>query len=164
MGYNLAAMSKLVKFRSDRSAHPAHLDFQKAIINSPIIDLFFCQGKVDVVMGCLGLGAPLQRSFKCLKKGGTAFVTEEINEKVLKSLQKLADQNNVKIVEKPTGSVVGTVDDLKNLLNLVAEKQVMATFRFLCFGNVAQRQVVSRVRSCESSTFRRCTPILSWSE
>jgi len=87
-----------------------------------------CQGKVDVVMGCLGLGAPLQRSFKCLKKGGTAFVTEEINEKVLKSLQKLADQNNVKIVEKPTGSIVGTVDDLKNLLNLVAEKQIQPAF------------------------------------
>ena len=96
-----------------------------------MIKLFLYQGKVDVVMGCLGLGAPLQRSFKCLKKGGTAFVTEEINEKVLKSLQKLADQNNVKIVEKPTGSIVGTVDDLKNLLNLVAEKQVQNTFRFL---------------------------------
>ena len=96
--------------------------------NSPLIRTFLYQGKVDVVMGCLGLGAPLQRSFKCLKKGGTAFVTEEINEKVLKSLQKLADQNNVKIVEKPTGSIVGTVDDLKNLLNLVAEKQVQNTF------------------------------------
>ena len=95
--------------------------------NSPLIRTFLYQGKVDVVMGCLGLGAPLQRSFKCLKKGGTAFVTEEINEKVLKSLQKLADQNNVKIVEKPTGSIVGTVDDLRNLLNLVAEKQVQNT-------------------------------------
>ena len=112
----------------NRYAHPAHFDFLSAVNNSPIIDLFLCQGKVDVVMGCLGLGAPLQRSFKCLKKGGTAFVTEEINEKVLKSLQKLADQNSVKIVEKPTGSIVGTVDDLKNLLNLVAEKQVQNTF------------------------------------
>ena len=51
-----------------------------------------CKGDVDIVLGCLGLGAPLQRSFKCLKKGGTAFVTEEINEKVLKSLQKMAEQ------------------------------------------------------------------------
>ena len=108
----------------DRSVHPADVYFLTAPNNSPMINLFLYQGKVDVVMGCLGLGAPLQRSFKCLKKGGTAFVTEEINEKVLKSLQKLADQNNVKIVEKPTGSIVGTVDDLKNLLNLVAEKQV----------------------------------------
>ena len=56
-----------------------------------------CQGKVDVVVGCLGLGAPLQRSFKCLRKGGTVFVTEDINDKVLKSLQKLADQQNVNI-------------------------------------------------------------------
>ena len=99
--------------------------------NSPLIRTFLYQGKVDVVMGCLGLGAPLQRSFKCLKKGGTAFVTEEINEKVLKSLQKLADQNNVKIVEKPTGSIVGTVDDLRNLLNLVAEKQVQNIYIFI---------------------------------
>ena len=82
-----------------------------------------CQGKVDVVVGCLGLGAPLQRSFKCLKKGGTVFVTEDINDKVLKSLQKLADQQNVNIVEKPPKSM-GTKDDLKNLLTLVAEKQV----------------------------------------
>ena len=82
-----------------------------------------CQGKVDVVIGCLGLGAPLQRSFKCLNKGGVAFVTDDINEKVLKSLQKLADQQNVNIVEKPPKSM-GTIDDLKNLLTLVAEKQV----------------------------------------
>ena len=82
-----------------------------------------CQGKVDVVVGCLGLGAPLQRSFKCLRKGGTVFVTEDINDKVLKSLQKLADQQNVNIVEKPPKSM-GTKDDLKNLLTLVAEKQV----------------------------------------
>ena len=82
-----------------------------------------CQGKVDVVIGCLGLGAPLQRSFKCLNKGGVAFVTDDINEKVLKSLQKLAEQHGVRIVEKPSTSI-GTVDDLKNLLNLVAEKEV----------------------------------------
>jgi len=86
-----------------------------------------CQGKVDVVVGCLGLGAPLQRSFKCLKKGGTVFVTEDINDKVLKSLQKLADQQNVNIVEKPPKSM-GTKDDLKNLLTLVAEKQIQPAF------------------------------------
>jgi len=86
-----------------------------------------CQGKVDVVIGCLGLGAPLQRSFKCLNKGGVAFVTDDINEKVLKSLQKLADQHGVRIVEKPSTSI-GTVDDLKNLLNLVAEKEIQPAF------------------------------------
>lgn len=74
------------------------------------------------MVGCLGLGAPIQRSFKCLKKGGIAFVTEEINEKVLKSLVKLAEQQNrqLKIVDKSSA----TIEDLKNLLNLVAEQQV----------------------------------------
>ena len=79
-----------------------------------------CKGDVDIVLGCLGLGAPLQRSFKCLKKGGTAFVTEEINEKVLKSLQKMAEQQNksIQIVQQ------GSIDDLKKLLALVADEVV----------------------------------------
>lgn len=85
------------------------------------------------MVGCLGLGAPIQRSFKCLKKGGIAFVTEEINEKVLKSLVKLAEQQNrqLKIVDKSSA----TIEDLKNLLNLVAEQQVglyLAVFK-KCF-------------------------------
>ena len=79
-----------------------------------------CKGDIDVVLGCLGLGAPLQRSFKCLKKGGTAFVTEEINEKVLKSLEKMAEQQNkfIQIVKQ------GNTEDLKALLNLVADEIV----------------------------------------
>ena len=79
-----------------------------------------CKGDVDIVLGCLGLGAPLQRSFKCLKKGGTAFVTEEINEKVLKSLQKMAEQQSksIQIVQQ------GSIDDLKKLLALVADEVV----------------------------------------
>ena len=101
-----------------------------------------CQGKVDVVIGCLGLGAPLQRSFKCLKKGGTVFVTEDINDKVLKSLQKLADQQNVNIVEKPP-KLMGTKDDLKNLLTLVAEKQVLPTFKHTY--NYIDRQMTLRI-------------------
>ena len=83
-----------------------------------------CKGDVDIVLGCLGLGAPLQRSFKCLKKGGTAFVTEEINEKVLKSLQKMAEQQNksIQIVQQ------GSIDDLKKLLALVTDEIVSAIF------------------------------------
>jgi len=83
-----------------------------------------CKGDVDIVLGCLGLGAPLQRSFKCLKKGGTAFVTEEINEKVLKSLQKMAEQQNksIQIVQQ------GSIDDLKKLLALVADEVIQPAF------------------------------------
>ena len=83
-----------------------------------------CKGDVDIVLGCLGLGAPLQRSFKCLKKGGTAFVTEEINEKVLKSLQKMAEQQNksIQIVQQ------GSIDDLKRLLALVADEIIQPAF------------------------------------
>ena len=79
-----------------------------------------CKGDVDIVLGCLGLGAPLQRSFKCLRKGGVAFVTEETNEKVFKSLQKMADQQGKTIQIVKTGSV----GDLKSLLALVADEVV----------------------------------------
>lgn len=83
---------------------------------------------MDVVIGCLSLGAPLQRSFKCLKKGGVAFVTEEINEKVYKSLQKMAEQQDkeIRIVQK------GGPDDLKDLLALVSEGHVTFT-NFILF-------------------------------
>ena len=79
-----------------------------------------CKGDVDIVLGCLGLGAPLQRSFKCLRKGGVAFVTEETNEKVFKSLQKMADQQGKTIQIVKTGSV----GDLTSLLALVADEIV----------------------------------------
>ena len=81
-----------------------------------------CQGDVDIVIGCINLGAPLQRSFKCLKKGGIAFLTEEMNEKVLKSLEKLADQQNrkLKVVDR-CGDDPG---NLANLLKLVKEGHV----------------------------------------
>ena len=47
-------------------------------------------------------------------------MTEEINEKVLKSLQKMAEQQNksIQIVQQ------GSIDDLKKLLALVAEEVV----------------------------------------
>ena len=80
-----------------------------------------CKGDVDIVLGCLALGAPLQRSFKCLKKGGTAFVTEDMNDKVLKSLQKLAQQQDrrLRLIEQR-----GSAQDLKALLQLVADDRV----------------------------------------
>ena len=84
-----------------------------------------CQGEVDIVLGCLALGAPLQRSFKCLKKGGIAFVPEEINDKVLKSLQKLADQQERKLRQLIDP---GTPQDLKALFQLVADERVSQTF------------------------------------
>jgi len=83
-----------------------------------------CKGDVDIVLGCLGLGAPLQRSFKCLRKGGVAFVTEETNEKVFKSLQKMADQQGKTIQIVKTGSV----GDLKSLLALVADEVIQPAF------------------------------------
>ena len=52
------------------------------------------------------------------------FVTESVNEKVFKSLEKLAEQQGRKLttVEK------GSVDDLKNLLELVAQERVRTSF------------------------------------
>ena len=47
-------------------------------------------------------------------------MTEEINEKVLKSLQKMAEQQSksIQIVQQ------GSIDDLKKLLALVADEVV----------------------------------------
>ena len=81
-----------------------------------------CRGDVDIVIGCLGLGAPLQRSFKCLKKGGLVYVTENMNDKVLKSLEKLAEQQGRKLKTVSKGSV----DDLKSLMQMVTTGQVSA--------------------------------------
>ena len=82
-----------------------------------------CQGDVDIVIGCINLGAPLQRSFKCLKKGGIAFLTEEMNDKVLKSLEKLAVQQNrkLKVVERCGDH---DLDNLAKLLKLVKDGHV----------------------------------------
>ena len=81
-----------------------------------------CRGDVDIVIGCINLGAPLQRSFKCLKKGGIAFLTEEMNEKVLKSLEKLAEQQNrqLKVVDRCSDNN----GNLANLLKLVEDGHV----------------------------------------
>ena len=67
-----------------------------------------------------------------MKKGGTAFVTEEINEKVLKSLQKMAEQQNksIQIVQQ------GSIDDLKKLLALVTDEIVSANYYFLIRFNI----------------------------
>jgi threonine dehydrogenase-like Zn-dependent dehydrogenase len=83
-----------------------------------------CKGEVDIVIGCIGLGAPLQRSFKCLKKGGIAFVTEDVNEKVWKPLKKMADSQckELKMVERTNPG------DLKSLLDLVAAEQVCCCY------------------------------------
>lgn len=82
-----------------------------------------CQGDVDIVIGCINLGAPLQRSFKCLKKGGIAFLTEEMNDKVLKSLEKLAVQQSrkLKVVERCGDHDLG---NLAKLLKLVKDGHV----------------------------------------
>lgn len=85
-----------------------------------------CKGEVDIVIGCLGLGAPLQRSFKCLKKGGVAFVTEDVNEKVLKSLMKLAEQQNRSLIKIDRGTL--SVTDLQDLLDLVVNKVIQPAF------------------------------------
>lgn len=83
-----------------------------------------CKGNVDVVVGCLGLGAPLQRSLKCLKKDGVAFVTEAVNEKVWKPLLSLANQQHKEIVRVDTGSP----EDLQNLVHLVAAENIQPSF------------------------------------
>jgi len=86
-----------------------------------------CQGDVDIVIGCINLGAPLQRSFKCLKKGGIAFLTEEMNDKVLKSLEKLAVQQSrkLKVVERCGDHDLG---NLAKLLKLVKDGHVQPAF------------------------------------
>lgn len=52
-------------------------------------------------------------------------MTEEINEKVLKSLQKMAEQQNksIQIVQQ------GSIDDLKKLLALVADEVVSSIWK-----------------------------------
>ena len=95
-----------------------------------------CRGDVDIVIGCLGLGAPLQRSFKCLKKGGLVYVTESMNDKVLKSLEKLAEQQGRKLRTVSKGSV----DDLKSLMQMVTTGQVSAKQGFDFRGTFQKRK------------------------
>ena len=116
-----------------------------------------CRGDVDIVIGCLGLGAPLQRSFKCLKKGGLVYVTENMNDKVLKSLEKLAEQQGRKLKTVSKGSV----DDLKSLMQMVTTGQVSAKTKALVAPQFSGARSFPRsfpkngTRSCKCSNLEK---------
>lgn len=83
-----------------------------------------CGGLVDIVIDFGTTSRSLHRSLQCLGKGGVALVTEEVGEKLLPKFSSLAEKREQKIRSVANG----TVDQLKELVNLVASHEVSQHF------------------------------------
>ncbi|XP_058814386.1 uncharacterized protein LOC131678336 isoform X2 [Topomyia yanbarensis] len=79
-----------------------------------------CDGLVDIVIDFGTTSRSLHRSMKCLTKGGTAFISDEIAEKLLAKYAKRAEDRGVSIEVVPTG----TIEQLQALVKLVAANEI----------------------------------------
>lgn len=79
-----------------------------------------CGGPVDIVMNFGTTSRSLHRSMQCLAPGGMVLVTENIGDKLLPKFARKAEDLKVSIVVVP----IGSIEQLRNLLDLVANVQI----------------------------------------
>lgn len=86
-----------------------------------------CGGPVDVVIDFGTTSRSLHRSLHCLGKGGVVLISEEVAERLLPKFARLADEREQRIrAVRP-----GTVEQLHELVQLVAENKVRIKLFFL---------------------------------
>uniref|UniRef100_A0A1B0GBU7 Enoyl reductase (ER) domain-containing protein n=1 Tax=Glossina morsitans morsitans TaxID=37546 RepID=A0A1B0GBU7_GLOMM len=79
-----------------------------------------CGGPVDVVIDFGTTSRSLHRSLHCLSKVGVVLISEEVAERLLPKFSRLLSETQQKIIPIPTGSI----EQLHDLVNLVAEKKI----------------------------------------
>ncbi|CAL8129650.1 unnamed protein product [Orchesella dallaii] len=79
-----------------------------------------CEGEVDVVIDFGTTSRSLHRSLQCLTKGGIVLISSEVAERLVPKFSKRAEerQQTIKTVD------VGTLDQLKKLVDLVASGEI----------------------------------------
>lgn len=82
-----------------------------------------CNGHVNIVIDFGTTSRSLHRSLQCLSKGGVVLVSEEVGEKLLPKFSKRAEEREQKIQAVATG----TIEQLNELVELVASKKVMTS-------------------------------------
>lgn len=82
-----------------------------------------CQGLVDVVIDFGTTSRSLHRSLQCLSDGGVVLISDEVAEKLLPKFSRKAEERKQHIEPVPTG----TIEQLRDLVQLVAQKQVRLT-------------------------------------
>lgn len=85
-----------------------------------------CGGAVDIVIDFGTTSRSLHRSIQCLTKGGVVLVSEEVGEKLMPKFSSLADKREVKL--RPVAD--GTIEQLKQLVELVSSHKVSIDFSF----------------------------------
>lgn len=79
-----------------------------------------CGGTVDIVIDYGTTSRSLHRSIQCLSKNGVALVSEEVGERLLPKFSSLAEKREVKL----RAVANGTIEQLKQLVQLVAKREV----------------------------------------
>lgn len=96
-----------------------------------------CGGVVDIVIDFGTTSRSLHRSLQCLGKGGVVLVSEEVGEKLLPKFSSLAEKREQKI----RAVANGTIDQLKELVKLVASNEVsqssLKNFSFFLHLNIS---------------------------
>lgn len=82
-----------------------------------------CEGLVDVVIDFGTTSRSLHRSLQCLSDGGVVLISDEVAEKLLPKFSRKAEERKQHIEPVPTG----TIEQLYDLVELVANKQVSLT-------------------------------------
>jgi D-arabinose 1-dehydrogenase-like Zn-dependent alcohol dehydrogenase len=78
------------------------------------------KGLVDIVIDFGTTSRSLHRSLQCLNEGGVVLISEETAEKLLPKFHRRAAERKQHIEAVP----MGTIEQLKDLVNLVANKDV----------------------------------------
>uniref|UniRef100_A0A1I8PJ53 Enoyl reductase (ER) domain-containing protein n=2 Tax=Stomoxys calcitrans TaxID=35570 RepID=A0A1I8PJ53_STOCA len=79
-----------------------------------------CGGPVDVVIDFGTTSRSLHRSMHCLNKGGVVLISDEVAEKLLPKFSRLSVEYQQQIIPISTG----TVEQLRELVDLVADKKI----------------------------------------
>lgn len=79
-----------------------------------------CKGLVDVVIDFGTTSRSLHRSLQCLSDGGVVLISDDIAEKLMPKFSRKAEERRQHIQPVPTG----TIEQLHDLVKLVASKQV----------------------------------------
>lgn len=82
-----------------------------------------CKGLVDIVIDFGTNSRSLQRSLQCLNEGGVVLISEETAEKLRPRFHRRAEERKQHIEPVP----MGTIEQLKDLVKLVANKDVSWT-------------------------------------
>ncbi|XP_055378806.1 uncharacterized protein LOC129610298 [Condylostylus longicornis] len=79
-----------------------------------------CHGPVDIVIDFGATSRTLRRSMRCLQKGGTVLINDEIDERISPRFENLVQENNIKIVSISKG----TIEQFHELVKLVASNKI----------------------------------------